>query len=78
MDEYTACEQAYKNGYEQGKKDAAKRGSWKTNENEYGVTICACSECGEEYSSGVLPAEEMIKMLKYCPNCGADMRGDTQ
>lgn len=24
MDEYTACEQAYKNGYEQGKKDATE------------------------------------------------------
>lgn len=24
MDEYTACEQAYKNGYEQGKKEATE------------------------------------------------------
>jgi predicted RNA-binding Zn-ribbon protein involved in translation (DUF1610 family) len=32
-----------------------------------------CSECGEWYSVDVTPIEEG---MFYCPNCGADMRGE--
>lgn len=31
-----------------------------------------CSECGEWLVVG----EEIVKKYNYCPNCGADMRGE--
>ena len=31
--------------------------------------IWACSECGIEYSPAI------CQIIRYCPNCGADMRG---
>lgn len=33
-----------------------------------------CSVCRQEKWSRV-PFEELVKRFKYCPNCGADMRG---
>ena len=68
MDEYTACEQAYKNGYEQGKKDAVKHGEW---EVAIGYDPNKKVQCQNCYKMAYEPTP-------YCPNCGADMRGDTQ
>ena len=31
--------------------------------------IWACSECGMEFSPAI------CQLIRYCPNCGADMRG---
>lgn len=39
MDKYTATEIAYKNGYEQGLRNAIKRGRW--------LAGMVCSECGK-------------------------------
>ena len=71
MDNYTLTEQAYKNGYKQGLKDAVKK-----------------RDAGCKYCIG-LPREHMecftmpnastkdydIITIKFCPNCGARMKG---
>ena len=75
MDNYTATEQAYKNGYEQGKKDAVKHGRWAENERimydsvreeEVHLFTYVCSVCNGE----------VMNNTKYCPNCGARMDGE--
>jgi rubrerythrin len=78
MNAYDASEQAYKRGYEQGKKDARKKGRWIHDQVEacnpfvdslpVWVDVMQCSVCNEyiEGSHG----------KNYCPNCGADMRGE--
>lgn len=79
MDEHTSYEQAYRNGYEAGKRDARKRGEWEKYTDDkfmgYGadgsiryrkVYSYKCSKCWN-YTA--------VKH-KYCPNCGSDMRGE--
>lgn len=71
MDEKDATETAYKNGYEDGKRDAVKHGRWI--EVDDGVLIgkgthFECSECEVWESWG--------RLSRYCPNCGARMDGD--
>lgn len=34
------------------------------------IPHCKCSECGTEYDS------HTVKFINFCPNCGADMRGE--
>ena len=65
MDNYTATELAYKNGYERGKKDAVVHGRWLDNGIPESV-LSRCSECGIMYGSSA---------FNYCPNCGAKMDG---
>jgi len=68
MDEYTACEQAYKNGYEQGKKDAAKHGEWIYNYGSPYTVICSVCHIERDMRNA---------FWNHCPNCGADMsRGE--
>ena len=39
---------------------------------------CAeCSVCGEDFVLGECDMDDLIKLFKFCPNCGADMRGGT-
>lgn len=57
---FDATEQAYKNGYEQGRKDAAKCGQWIFSKDGLYWT---CSECK------VISLEH----TRYCPECGAKM-----
>lgn len=64
-DNYTATEQAYKNGYEQGKKDAVKHGRW----NDDG----RCTEC-DWYMP--FDCEGNSFETQYCPHCGAKMDGE--
>ena len=65
MDEHTAFEQAYKNGYEQGLKDAVKHGRWMSvPSNGIGGTA-KCSVCDEAIYG--------YHTMNYCPNCGAKM-----
>ena len=55
-----------------------KHGYWEMYEDE--SLICAtefsCSICNESFCSSDLTEEQMIEMLKYCPNCGAKMDGE--
>ena len=37
-----------------------------------GNKACICSECNEEYDH----TYEFIENWNFCPNCGADMRGE--
>lgn len=49
-----------------------KKGKWIPQEDEEGYPLgCACSECGKSY---VMPDG----WAYYCPNCGAEMRGEEE
>ena len=69
MDKYTLTEQAYKNGYEQGLRDAIKDGEWVV--SSYSRHHYKCSVCrgGNLYKGGV-PV-----LSAHCPHCGARMKG---
>ena len=41
-------------------------------ENDDGITACECSVCHEKYDL----YEEYVFGRNFCPNCGADMRGE--
>ena len=71
MNEHDATEQAYKSGYEDGKRDAVKHGRWEPRTDSFGFVRCSvCHDCNiyDDWADG--------KKWNYCPNCGADMRGD--
>lgn len=76
MDNHTATELAYKNGYEQGKKDAVKHGRWVGLEYDgYAdgqpvYDLWECSECGEEVRGEDVPITH-----PYCHGCGTKMDG---
>lgn len=66
MDKYTATEIAYKNGYEDGKRDAGKRGRWRKRIFDICNRIIIgyrCSECNTTWDAET----------NYCPHCGANM-----
>ena len=77
MDKYTATEQAYKNGYEQGKKDAVIHGYWNHNPikrfslNEYYMI----PPIGE-YECSCCRARSHTYSANYCHYCGAKMNGE--
>ena len=51
-----------------------KKGKWilhPEQKNIYGGKCVECSECGEKY------IVQYIEDEKFCRNCGADMRGDS-
>lgn len=53
-----------------------KKGKWIDDGTEFG---CCCDSCGitlDEYFMGDLSNITLCKVLKFCPNCGADMRGE--
>ena len=59
-------EQAYMQGYEDGRK--SRKGKWR-----YYESILTCSECGAEFYDDI---KEYCgdDVPKFCPECGADMR----
>jgi len=78
LDNHTATELAYQNGYEQGKKDAVRHGRWELGHVEPGYFTpggnrpWVCSECGRVKSWMLDRPRD-----NYCPNCGAKMDGDS-
>ena len=51
-----------------------KKGKWIDDRGLY-----MCSSCGKLWThwwARVVPLNQMCKELRYCPMCGADMRGD--
>lgn len=60
-----------------------KKGKWIKMSDVDGV-YWACSECGEELPRvskfdpqfDLFPRLKSIEKTNYCPNCGADMRGE--
>lgn len=75
MNIHDATEQAYKKGYEDGKRDAVEHGWWDdTGRYLFGngrkaicCSICGCALSEEEYHQ---------YNWNYCPVCGAKMDGD--
>ena len=60
-------EQAFREGYAQGKKDAKKIARWVKSDDEY-----YCGHCG-----GTAPLahdHRHIVTTSYCPHCGAEMK----
>ena len=75
MDKYTLQEQAYKRGYEQGKKDAVVRGRWEVVHGVLtpgGDPLLRCAICKSRESEH-LCGIECRTIWNYCPNCGAKM-----
>ena len=66
MDIHTATEEAYKKGYEQGKKDAVVQGRWGVEVGMNWFKERICPVCKKHIESN---------FWNHCPNCGADMRG---
>ena len=53
-----------------------KRGQWIDDGSELG---CQCSQCGKTLDEYINCGTEYITLTeipKFCPNCGADMRGE--
>lgn len=40
-------------------------------------TVCECSLCKHSWALGELSIEDVKDDYKFCPNCGADMRKET-
>lgn len=53
--------------------DPVKKGKWIEVENKWGGLEIRCSECGAQ-----VPRDGWGNAMQcnYCPNCGADMRGE--
>ena len=77
----TAYENGYKNGYEAGRAETVRgqQAEWLKHdalmEHE-----CKCSKCNKDVLDfiGVDNTETafVAEHMNYCPNCGADMKGD--
>ena len=60
-----------------------KKGKWIKMSDSDGIYYC-CSECGEELyrewtfdrEYDIFPKKRSIDKTNFCPNCGADMRGE--
>lgn len=51
-----------------------KRGHWEREDGEYGSYVL-CSECGLNLNVSDYEKQEWREILRFCPFCGADMRG---
>lgn len=50
-------------------------GQWlRSDDDWYSLTSIRCSICGEEWCFEMIDDVTLLN-YKYCPNCGADMRG---
>ena len=58
-------------------KQEPKTGHWIMSDD--GLYRPICDKCGAHPWKGYIPTvEEATEVFKYCPNCGADMRGNTE
>ena len=72
---------AYNRGYAQGYKDAKAeqperiKGHWVDDCTFMGIQ---CSVCGKSLQDYIHATEyaELMEVPNFCPNCGADMRGE--
>lgn len=71
MEQYKAdIDTAYQCGYEQGKKDSNRKGHWIRHDNgKYHWYLCSCCDA-------MAGSDEKMMAYNFCPNCGADMRGE--
>lgn len=76
MDDYAVsladayARDAYRKGYEQGKKDAVKHGHWMESKClDSCFWVCSCCK----FPSQAIAAN---KLYVYCPSCGAMMDND--
>lgn len=82
MKDHDITEQAYKNGYvkgyEDGKADAVKHGTWTMiTHSEYSeVADYECSVCGVILVD--VPDDPKRELNPYCPMCGARMDGERE
>lgn len=55
-------------------------GEWKEFSDEYGIcaTHFVCSKCKAAFVSSELTDKEFLGMMKFCPNCGANMKGGAE
>ena len=54
-----------------------RRGNWICNQELYYNGMAKCSCCNAEfYVEDIQALQGDAECVKYCPNCGADMRGD--
>lgn len=51
-----------------------KKGEWLYKPNEYDDDTYECSQCGEPWT--LIDGTPEENNMKFCPNCGADMRGE--
>lgn len=49
------------------------RGEWKDADNRTEYKVVRCSNCGKGYGKAIALAD-----YHFCPNCGADMRGEKE
>lgn len=54
-----------------------KRGEWVNDNDPMYPYSCHCSECGETALTKEETSYDYV-LSNYCPNCGADMRGDSE
>jgi uncharacterized protein (UPF0212 family) len=70
MEDAKEVEEAQHMAIEALKQEPRAEGKWITNKDGYSK----CSECGFSFGCIVCPHDE----TDFCPNCGADMRGDRE
>ena len=51
-----------------------KKGEWVYKPNEYDDSTYECSQCGEPWT--LIDGTPEENNMKFCPSCGADMRGE--
>lgn len=78
-DVHCAIKEGHQVGYEMAKaKFERPQGEWLEVKEEVHYdywTVCECSLCKHSWALGELSIEDIKDDYKFCPNCGADMRG---